>query len=522
MSACAAKRSMASNSELHLETEMRFLRARERRQLADLLDVGDRWKELAASLPKPDGKEGFLLNANNIQTLEQQKHKPGGSPTLQLLEYWGTSGRKRAKIADLIESLSRCKLYQAADYIYIDILHMEPVPREDESEPIEGFQIANSNEENMVQKNNFNQINKRDYGSGNDLPTKLANSCPVSQDENTKTSFRPLTPTAPVQSIESPACDEDMLNLANIAKFSYSELSQASNNFNQLPVAEGGAKLGEGAFGDVFRAKIPSFPKSIAVKRLKSSFEKQFLAELRIMSKFKHENLLSLLGISFDGPYMCLIYEFMQNGSLLDRLMCLNGTLPIPWKQRILIATGTARGICYLHTFSSKPYIHRDIKTANILLNKNFVPQIGDFGLARMGSYGESVTHAVTTTIIGTSVYMSPEAFRGDISVKMDTFSFGVVLLELLTGLMPYDEGREEADLLSFLEEKIEEEGGEISFPNLESFLDVAAGQWNVTLANEMFGIARSCTEQRKKNRPTMVEVNYFYSSKPVFCTFVL
>ena len=126
--------------------------------------------------------------------------------------------------------------------------------------------------------------------------------------------------------------------------------------------------------------------------------------------------------------------------------MSLSGKPTLQAVQRLRIAYGTSEGIQYLHTAShSKPLVHRDIKTANILLDSQLEPKIGDFGLVRLGggSPGQDRTKTVlTTTVVGTSAYMAPEAVRGEVSVKLDVFSFGVVLLELLTALPPMDENR--------------------------------------------------------------------------------
>jgi len=113
----------------------------------------------------------------------------------------------------------------------------------------------------------------------------------------------------------------------------------------------------------------------------------QSMGELRILNAIRHDNILPLYGYSLDGTYPCLVYEFMPNGSLEDRLMCRQGTVPLSWRQRLNIARGTARGLNFLHSRSTreKPLIHGDIKSGNILLDKAFDPKIGDFGLAREG-----------------------------------------------------------------------------------------------------------------------------------------
>lgn len=129
----------------------------------------------------------------------------------------------------------------------------------------------------------------------------------------------------------------------------------------------------------------PDFDESYALQ-LEQSFR-----EIKILNSRAHENILPLYAYSIDGEAPCLVYQFMQNGSLEDRLLLKHGTEPLTWLQRHEIAKGTARGLQYLHTIGDKPLIHGDIKSANILLDKNFEAKIGDFGLAREGPQSDSM-----------------------------------------------------------------------------------------------------------------------------------
>lgn len=299
------------------------------------------------------------------------------------------------------------------------------------------------------------------------------------------------------------------MDCSDLLHFSYEGLKSITNNFSDELVSSGGNKLGEGAFGVVYFAKIiqDGREKQMAVKRLsagESRVELQFKTEIEVLSRCKHENLVPLDGYSCDGPEWCLVYAFMPNGSLQDCLACSNGREPLDWRTRVRIGEGSARGIVYLHTFQDVPLVHRDIKSANILLDENLNPKVGDFGLVRLGGSGTHTRTLIkTTTVFGTSAYMSPEAFRGDISVKMDTFSFGVVLLELLTGLPSYAEERDEPDLLSYVQEREED---------TEALLDRRAGNWNLNVTRDIFSLAGLCATVKKK-RPTMVEVLQKYSS---------
>ncbi|XP_055944300.1 interleukin-1 receptor-associated kinase 4-like [Argiope bruennichi] len=281
------------------------------------------------------------------------------------------------------------------------------------------------------------------------------------------------------------------IDLSELKKFQYLDLAEKTGNFCDLWVEEGGYKIGEGGFGSVFRADI-----SVAVKLLKEPVDKQFFTELSILSRCKHENLLRLLGFSVDGSNCCSVYEYMPNGSLEDRLACSGGSLPLPSLTRLHIAYFSAVGLNYLHNFSKPPLVHRDVKSANILLDENFIPKIGDFGLVRIGGSGSASTMAITKHCCGTEVYMAREARYGDVSVKLDTFSFGVVLLEILTGLPPYDIRREDRDLVTHMED----------CEDILTMLDQKV-LWNEGQAIDMYKIANQCLIYKKKQRPTIGEI---------------
>lgn len=275
----------------------------------------------------------------------------------------------------------------------------------------------------------------------------------------------------------------------------YRNLCDATSGFH------GNFKLGQGGFGAVYlgQLEINGQRQNVAVKRLNVGEEKQFQTELKAMAKYRHENLLQILGFSCDNPEAkCLVCTYMPNGSLEERLAKKNGTRALQWKTRLNIAIGTARGIVALHTMYEKPLVHRDVKSANILLDANLVPKLGDFGIAHLGADWQATTKAITSRWCGTPVYMSDEALRGNITEKMDTFSFGVVLFELITGLPPYDGTRSETSLTDFIEDK-----------ELEAvaWKDSEAGDWPDEVVENMFVCATKCVESRKKLRPLMQEV---------------
>ncbi|XP_056595338.1 interleukin-1 receptor-associated kinase 4 isoform X1 [Triplophysa dalaica] len=285
-------------------------------------------------------------------------------------------------------------------------------------------------------------------------------------------------------------------------RFNHGELTVITENWDERPVAEGGCRLGAGGFGVVFRGLMGNT--AVAVKKLNpmddsspEDLRNQFNQEVQTLKSLKHVNLVEMVGYSSDGQHLCLVYAFMPNGSLLDRLGCLDGSPSLSWRMRCSIATGTARGLKYLHCNN---HIHRDVKSANILLDHHFVPKISDFGLTR-ASGKRSCSTVMTERIVGTTAYMAPEALRGEITPKSDIFSFGVVVLEILSGLPPVDESRD-PKLLMEMKDEIDDE--EVS---LEDFIDHKMKDWRMQEVEKMYEVAFQCLCEKKNKRPLVTEV---------------
>lgn len=193
-------------------------------------------------------------------------------------------------------------------------------------------------------------------------------------------------------------------------------------------------KLGEGGFGPVFKGKLDD-GREIAVKKLSYSSnqgQKEFKNEAQLLARVQHRNVVNLLGYCVHGIEKLLVYEYVSNESLDKLLFKSNNREELDWKRRFDIISGIARGLLYLHEGSHNCIIHRDIKASNILLDDRWVPKIADFGMARL--YPEDATH-VNTRVAGTNGYMAPEyVMHGHLSVKADVFSFGVLVLELISG----------------------------------------------------------------------------------------
>ncbi|XVF17878.1 hypothetical protein REPUB_Repub10bG0162600 [Reevesia pubescens] len=218
----------------------------------------------------------------------------------------------------------------------------------------------------------------------------------------------------------------------NKSTFTYEELAAATGGFSQANL------LGQGGFGYVHKGVLPN-GKEIAVKSLKigsGQGEREFQAEVEIISRVHHRYLVSLVGYCIAGGQRMLVYEFVPNKTLEYHLHG-KGRPVMDFSSRLRIALGSAKGLAYLHEDCHPRIIHRDIKAANILLDDNFEAMVADFGLAKLSS--DNYTH-VSTRVMGTFGYLAPEyASSGKLTEKSDVFSFGVMLLELITGKQPVD-----------------------------------------------------------------------------------
>ncbi|PWZ09230.1 Proline-rich receptor-like protein kinase PERK1 [Zea mays] len=214
--------------------------------------------------------------------------------------------------------------------------------------------------------------------------------------------------------------------------FTYEELLRATDGFSDANL------LGQGGFGYVHRGLLPN-GKEIAVKQLKlgsGQGEREFQAEVEIISRVHHKHLVSLVGYCISGGKRLLVYEFVPNNTLEFHLHA-KGRPTMEWPARLKISLGAAKGLAYLHEDCHPKIIHRDIKASNILLDFQFEAKVADFGLAKFTT--DNNTH-VSTRVMGTFGYLAPEyASSGKLTEKSDVFSFGVMLLELITGRRPVD-----------------------------------------------------------------------------------
>ncbi|XP_057777759.1 cysteine-rich receptor-like protein kinase 44 [Salvia miltiorrhiza] len=223
--------------------------------------------------------------------------------------------------------------------------------------------------------------------------------------------------------------DEEDVSGEESLIYNFKELAAATDNFSDSN------KLGQGGFGAVYKGELQS-GQQIAVKRLSRNSgqgELEFKNEVVLMAKLQHRNLVRLLGFSLQGTERLLVYEFVHNGSLDCFIFDPVKRLLIDWESRYKIIKGIAKGLVYLHEDSPQRIIHRDLKASNILLDTDNNPKISDFGMARL--FEQDETGGNTGRIVGTYGYMAPEyAQNGNFSIKSDVFSFGVLMLEIISG----------------------------------------------------------------------------------------
>ncbi|KAH0984323.1 hypothetical protein GBA52_011500 [Prunus armeniaca] len=282
--------------------------------------------------------------------------------------------------------------------------------------------------------------------------------------------------------------------------FTYEELLQATNGFSTKNL------LGEGGFGCVYKGVLED-EREVAVKQLKiggGQGEREFKAEVEIISRVHHRHLVSLVGYCISEHQRLLVYDFVPNDTLHYHLHG-EGRPVLDWATRVKVAAGAARGIAYLHEDCHPRIIHRDIKSSNILLDSNFEAQVADFGLAKLSL--DSNTH-VTTRVMGTFGYMAPEyATSGKLTDKSDVYSYGVVLLELITGRKPVDSSQPLGD------ESLVEWARPLLSQALENedFEELADSRLEKNyVENEMFRMieaASACVRHSAAKRPRMRQV---------------
>ncbi|OAE21069.1 hypothetical protein AXG93_421s1190 [Marchantia polymorpha subsp. ruderalis] len=284
--------------------------------------------------------------------------------------------------------------------------------------------------------------------------------------------------------------------------FTYKQLQHATNNFSPVNI------VGHGGFGSVFRAVLAD-GRCAAIKQLDRAGkqgEHEFRVEVDMLSRLQSQFLLELHGYCADQDHRLLVYEYMPNGSLQEHLYSdgSSGNPPLlDWGTRLRIALDAARGLEYLHELVSPPIIHRDFKSSNILLDENLNAKVSDFVLAKLGS--DKIGGYVSTRVLGTHGYVAPEyALTGHLTTKSDVYSYGVVLLELLTGRVPVDMKRPPGQgvLVSWALPRLTDR------EKLIEMVDpVLQGQFAVKELIQVAAIAAMCVQPEADYRPLMTDV---------------
>ncbi|KAH7665650.1 Non-specific serine/threonine protein kinase protein [Dioscorea alata] len=286
--------------------------------------------------------------------------------------------------------------------------------------------------------------------------------------------------------------------------FTLRQIKNATRNFDPTN------KIGEGGFGPVYKGILPN-GSMIAVKQLSSTSKqgnREFINEIGMISALKHPNLVKIFGCCTEGKQLLLIYEYMENNSLANALFGHErNRLKLDWQTRRRICVNIAQGLAYLHEESRLKIVHRDIKATNVLLDKDLNAKISDFGLAKLSEEDES---HISTRIAGTIGYMAPEyAMRGYLTDKADIYSFGVVMLEIVSGISNTACRLEDSMYLLDWAYAIKEQG------NLLELVDKSLGSnYSEEEALQMLNLALTCTNSAPHFRPAMSTVVNILHSK--------
>ncbi|XP_007888675.1 interleukin-1 receptor-associated kinase-like 2 [Callorhinchus milii] len=439
----------------------------------------------------------IITNQTELRSIESFGRRER-SRTKELMWIWGM---RQGTVQQLLDLLNDMKLYRAINIIlsWKPATHFITQPsscRIPSSQPCETYRTPTF-ASGQEQKDSFGPDSTNNARLSHPLPDQKASASErisLSESQNEESNGR------------SPKMEADPSNCA----WTLQDLRKATNNFDERH------ELGRGTFGHVYKGR--RFNTDYAIKWLKESenidWEKVqdlFHKEVQSLYRHRHPNILALEGCCAECGVFCLIYRYMSNGSLENSLQNTNPGHGIPWVTRVKIALGTARAIQYLHK-SDVPLIHGNIKSSNILLDEHFTPRLGDFGLVKTVSLSTGSNHTTvkTKTLQGPLAYLPDEYIRHrQLSVKVDTFSFGIVLSEILTGIKAIDENRKPVFLKDLMLEELgaakeTRSSADVSYSICQNYLDKKGGPVPLMITVKFAEIACLCLG---KKRPEMNQV---------------
>ncbi|KAM6562348.1 hypothetical protein CsatB_022346 [Cannabis sativa] len=291
--------------------------------------------------------------------------------------------------------------------------------------------------------------------------------------------------------------------------FTYEEIHSSTDGFSDSNL------LGNGTYGSVYYSLLRD--QEVAIKRMTATKTKEFLAEMKVLCKVHHTNLVELIGYAATNDELFLIYEYAQKGSLRNHLHDLqsNGHTSLSWIMRVQIALDAARGLEYIHEHTKTHYVHRDIKTSNILLDGTFRAKISDFGLAKLvGITNEG--EATTTKVVGTFGYLAPEYLSdGRATAKSDVYAFGVVLFEIISGKEATirtegmsNKNPERRSLVSIMLGALKNAPDSVSMANMKDYIDPnMMDLYPHDCLFKMAMLAKQCVDDDPMYRPDMKQV---------------
>ncbi|PIA57615.1 hypothetical protein AQUCO_00600381v1 [Aquilegia coerulea] len=293
-------------------------------------------------------------------------------------------------------------------------------------------------------------------------------------------------PKSPQQSRWNGHNKDLFASTSGILKYSYKDVQKATQNFTTI--------LGQGSFGPVYKATMPT-SEVVAIKVLASDSkqgEREFQTEVSLLGRLHHRNLVNLVGYCVDKGQHMLIYEYMSNGSL-ENLLYKEGERVFTWEERLQVALDISHGIEYLHEGASPPVIHRDLKSANILLDNTMRAKVADFGLSK-----EVVLDRKNSSLKGTYGYIDPEYMSTNkFTKKSDIYSFGIIIFELITAIHPQQNLMEYVNLASMSPDGVDE--------ILDNQL---VGKCSVEEVRLLANIAHKCLHKTPKRRPQIADVS--------------